>query len=319
MMRWCLALLGLLVITIGAPLPICAVELKSQLADVLSAAIHDTVSDKKYYADLYEKYLGIRRNVPQSDCTGRWIEPSQVTPGSTLDRVLKSGVLRIGYWRHDPYYFTDDKGKDAGFELELAEAMIKRINRHYPKSPIKAEWVEQKFSFPGGGQDNVLLYDKLLPGLQQGDFDVAFSGIIVLPARPVVATCPTMGFFWDAIYTGKDNWADVKSAVGVDTAGLVRYLAKKSSVSIFSTAGGPSQETAEKVAAEINAAGGKATTKTATVPELIEAVKAQSAHLMIGDGIAFSSLLMRNHFNAVNLNIAVKDGYVVAPITNPDP
>lgn len=91
----------------------------------------------------------MRRDAPDDGTRGRFIPREQVTPGSTLDTVLRSNKLRFGFWRHDPYYFTKD-GKDVGFELELGDAMGEILRRHYPG--LKVEWVEQTFTDSGGAR-----------------------------------------------------------------------------------------------------------------------------------------------------------------------
>lgn len=290
---------------------------QSELARVLSAAIHEYSEDGTRYEDLYQKYQGIRRKAPKCEDDSSWIDWEKITPGSTLDQVLKSRKIRFGFWRHEPYYMTDAEGHDTGFEYEMAPFLVGIINRHYPDAKLKMEWVEKKFDLPGAGQDNVLLYEKLLPGLQKGEYDVAFSGLIVLPDRPVSHSCPTMEFFWDAIYTGKDGW-DMKSVQNTDTQTLAKELAGKPSVKLLSTAGGPSEEIVGQLAKEINAAGGKATTSTATVPGLLDALKTQNVHIVEGDAIALSSVANQKNFKGLNLNIMLRRGYSLAPITRPD-
>jgi hypothetical protein len=310
-----------------APLALCLVlmltvlparaESQSELARVMSAAFREYAADKDKYSALFQKYLGIRRSPPECSTHEKWIPLSKVTPGSTLDQVLKRKTIKFGFYRHDPYYFTGSDGHDIGFEYELGTEIVKLINRQYHAN-LKLEWIERKFSLPGSGQDNIDIYNKLLPGLQDGEYDVAFSGLIILPDRPVSPTCPTMSFFWNAVYTGKDNW-NVQPIKETNTDTLVKYLAQRPSVIILSTAGGPSEELAKDLGEKITKSGGKPILKTASVSGLQEAFKTKSVHLVVGDALALSSLSNQPKFEGVNLNITLKSGYSVAPITRLDP
>ncbi len=285
---------------------------RSELGTVLSAAFKDFAADGTRYSDLYIKYLGVHREPPTVHGAAFWIPLDQITEGSTLDEVLKRGVIRFGFFREAPYHSFDSEGKQTGFDFELANAMLVFLHQHYPK--LRVEWVEQKIELPGAGQDNVVAYERLLPGLLNKEYDVIFSGIIDLPARPVATTCATMDFFWNVIYTGKDDW-DVKSILNSDRTRLVEFLAGKPGASIVSTAGGPSQEVAQKLVADVNTAGGSAHARTASIPELKQMFSVPDAHITIGDAIAQSSMAIRPGFRGSNLNIVLKAEHVIAPVT----
>ena len=288
----------------------------SELSTVVSAAFREFAADPGRYTALYEKYLGVRREPPADDMIARWISPAEVTPGSTLDRVLQSGRLRIGFWRHPPYYYTED-GRDAGFELELGNAIGEILAKRYPG--LQVEWVEQSFPGGGGGKQNMALFDSLEPGLLAGRFDLLMTGLIVKPDRPVAVAAPTMQIFMTAIYTGKDQW-DLRALQSTGREHFVRFLVEHPGCTILSTPGGPSEETARQVVAEVAAAGGSASNQTSDIPELIQALRNGSYHFVIGDGIALSHLAARPGFPGLNLNLSLRQPEEsIAPMTALDP
>src|SRR5262249_47564278 len=111
----------------------------SQLSQTLSAAFRAFPPDR--YADLYERYLGLRRTLSTPATCGGWIPASSVQPGSTLDRVLNSGVLRIGFVYHSPYLYLDTAGRQVGFEYDLAYGLLGLIQARYPERPLRIEWI----------------------------------------------------------------------------------------------------------------------------------------------------------------------------------
>lgn len=272
--------------------------LTSELSEVLSAAFHDFASERGRYANLYQKYLGVRREAPAGP-TGRWI--ATPTPGSTLDRVVRAGVLRLGFWRHAPYQFSKD-GQEVGFDRELGDALVEIMARHYPG--LRGEWLEQKFVSDGRGLENLLLFEKLAPDMLAGHFDVMFTGVIQRPDRPVAVAAPTLKFFWTAIYSGKDG-LDLREVV--DRESFVRFLAANPGLSILSTPGGPSQDTVAAIAAEA-----EVQVANVTVPELIQGYLQEKVHFLIGDAIALADLAMQK---GLNLNIELRGNEMMAPMT----
>lgn len=288
---------------------------ESELSQVLTAAFREYASQPGRYADLYEKYLGVRRDAPDDGVPGRWIPAAEATPGSTLDRVLRSGRLRFGYWRHAPYQFTRD-GKDVGFEFELGNALGEILRTRYPG--LQVEWVERDFQAGGDGQENIVLFDFLEPMLLRGEFDAAFTGLIRRPDRPVGVAGATMSFFWTAVYTGKDSW-DLKSLQGQDRADFVQFLVEHPGTLLMSTSGGPSEETVKALVADVQAAGGSVTGVTGTSGDLIQAASRGTAHFLVGDAIALSNLAMEPGFPGLNLNIVLRADELLAPMTALDP
>ncbi|MHB8843964.1 MAG: ABC transporter substrate-binding protein/permease [Nitrospirota bacterium] len=96
-----------------------------------------------------------------------------LTPGpaaaasSTLDRIKARGVL---LWGSDseggaPYVFPDprDPSKLIGFELDIAEAVAKRMG-------VRAQLVQTA-------------WDSLIPALERGDYDLAMNGLEITSER----------------------------------------------------------------------------------------------------------------------------------------
>jgi polar amino acid transport system permease protein/polar amino acid transport system substrate-binding protein len=86
---------------------------------------------------------------------------------SAIDAIKARGVL---LWGSDseggaPYVFPDpkDPSKLIGFELEIAEAVAKRLG-------VKARLVQTA-------------WDSLIPALERGDFDMAMNGLEIIPER----------------------------------------------------------------------------------------------------------------------------------------
>lgn len=86
---------------------------------------------------------------------------------ATLDRIKARGVL---LWGSDseggaPYVFPDprDPSKLVGFELDIAEAVAKRMG-------VRARLVQTA-------------WDSLIPALERGDYDLAMNGLEIIPER----------------------------------------------------------------------------------------------------------------------------------------
>lgn len=85
--------------------------------------------------------------------------------GGTLERVRSSGEITWGadLQGGEPYLWLDDSGKLVGFEVEIMDAVARRLGararmKHY-------NWVN------------------LVPLLRRGDFDVVCNGLEAVPAR----------------------------------------------------------------------------------------------------------------------------------------
>jgi polar amino acid transport system substrate-binding protein len=86
-------------------------------------------------------------------------------PGSGLERVQQSGVLRWGgdLQGGEPYVFEGPGGELTGFEVELAAALARQLG-------VRARFVQNDWS-------------TLVPSLERGTFDIVLNGLEVTPAR----------------------------------------------------------------------------------------------------------------------------------------
>jgi polar amino acid transport system substrate-binding protein len=96
-----------------------------------------------------------------------WALPARASGYDSLDRVKRAGELT---WAGDiqggePYVYEDEKdpGKLVGFEVEIAEALARRLG-------VRARFVQVTWS-------------NLVPALERGDFDVILNGLEATPER----------------------------------------------------------------------------------------------------------------------------------------
>ena len=87
----------------------------------------------------------------------------QLTQESTIEQVLKRGVLRVGFSTFVPWAMKDKTGKLVGFEIDVATRLAKDMG-------VKAEFVPTKWS-------------GIIPALLTGKFDVIIGGMGILPQR----------------------------------------------------------------------------------------------------------------------------------------
>ena len=75
-----------------------------------------------------------------------------------MDRINKSGVLRVGVTGGQPPFNMKTKGGEiVGMEIDLARALAASMD-------VKVEFVEKDFA-------------KLLPAVEKGEIDIALSGL----------------------------------------------------------------------------------------------------------------------------------------------
>jgi polar amino acid transport system substrate-binding protein len=87
----------------------------------------------------------------------------QLTAESTLEQVLKRGVLRVGMSTFVPWAMQDKTGKLIGFEIDVATRVAKDMG-------VKVEFVPTKWA-------------GIIPALLTGKFDVIIGGMGILPER----------------------------------------------------------------------------------------------------------------------------------------
>jgi polar amino acid transport system substrate-binding protein len=87
----------------------------------------------------------------------------QLTAESTIETVLKRGVLRVGMSTFVPWAMKDKTGKLIGFEIDVATRAAKDMG-------VKVEFVPTKWA-------------GIIPALLTGKFDVIIGGMGILPKR----------------------------------------------------------------------------------------------------------------------------------------
>jgi polar amino acid transport system substrate-binding protein len=87
----------------------------------------------------------------------------QLVAESTLDQVLRRGVLRVGMSTFVPWAMKDKTGKLIGFEIDVAERLAGDMG-------VKVQFVPTKWA-------------GIIPALLTGKFDVIIGGMGILPKR----------------------------------------------------------------------------------------------------------------------------------------
>jgi polar amino acid transport system substrate-binding protein len=87
----------------------------------------------------------------------------QLVEESTVEHVLKQGVLRVGMSTFVPWAMKDKTGKLIGFEIDVATRVAEDMG-------VKVEFVPTKWA-------------GIIPALLTGKFDVIIGGMGILPQR----------------------------------------------------------------------------------------------------------------------------------------
>jgi polar amino acid transport system substrate-binding protein len=87
----------------------------------------------------------------------------QLSQESTIEKVLKQGVLRVGMATFVPWAMKDKTGELIGFEIDVATRLAKDTG-------VKVEFVPTKWA-------------GIIPALLNGKFDVIIGGMGILPQR----------------------------------------------------------------------------------------------------------------------------------------
>lgn len=82
---------------------------------------------------------------------------------STIEQVVKRGVLRVGMSTFVPWAMTDKTGRLIGYEIDVATRLAKDMG-------VKVEFVPTKWA-------------GIIPALLTGKFDVIIGGMGILPQR----------------------------------------------------------------------------------------------------------------------------------------
>ena len=90
---------------------------------------------------------------------------------SALDRVRKSGELRIGTDATYPPFETAEGGQYTGFDIDLGNAVAREVG-------VKARFINASF-------------DGIFPALQNGIFDAVMSSVTITPERSASMLFPS--------------------------------------------------------------------------------------------------------------------------------
>jgi polar amino acid transport system substrate-binding protein len=116
----------------------------------------------------------------------------QLAQESTIEQVLKRGVLRVGMSTFVPWAMKDKTGKLIGFEIDVATRVAKDMG-------VKVEFVPTKWA-------------GIIPALLTGKFDVIIGGMGILPKRNL-----KVNFSIPYDLTGMSIVANKKLAAGFDS------------------------------------------------------------------------------------------------------
>jgi polar amino acid transport system substrate-binding protein len=116
----------------------------------------------------------------------------QLTNESTVENVLKKGVLRVGMDTFVPWAMKDKNGQLIGFEIDVAKRLAEDMG-------VKAEFVPTKWS-------------GIIPALLTGKFDVIIGGMGILPKRNL-----KVNFTNPYDYTGMSMVASKEKAKGFNS------------------------------------------------------------------------------------------------------
>ena len=116
----------------------------------------------------------------------------QLVNESTLEQVLKRGVLRVGMSTFVPWAMKDKTGKLIGFEIDVATRLAKDMG-------VKVEFVPTKWA-------------GIIPALLTGKFDVIIGGMGITPSRNL-----KVNFTVPYEHSGMSLAANKKLASGFDS------------------------------------------------------------------------------------------------------
>ena len=294
---------------------------RSQLAQVLSAALRDVITDSEVYNGVFRRYMGIDPLYPPlcQDCGG-WIPHAELEPPT--ETLLKGGVVRFGYVPGTPYVYGEGENL-TGFDHDLAALALEKIVAHYGFGPLRADWI---VADPGPVSEAGRL-DILYKGLVNGDFDIAMSGQLVMaevdaPDAHPDWTCATVNLFTGIYWSGRDAERMkpvLEPLVNGTRAAFVAAVAEALPdlelriISAFNP--GPSPTGATDLVRDLTLAGGRAVWVTnGDVEEIKRQFMAGEVHFAVGDSNQNSALCMMPGFGGINLNIPAIDGQEPLPL-----
>ena len=116
----------------------------------------------------------------------------QLQSESTIEQILKRGVLRVGMDTFVPWAMKDKTGKYIGFEIDVARRLAEDMG-------VKVEFVPTKWA-------------GIIPALLTGKFDVIIGGMGILPKRAL-----KVNFSLPYDYSGMGIVGSKKLATGFDS------------------------------------------------------------------------------------------------------
>lgn len=117
---------------------------------------------------------------------------NKLTAESTLEQVMKRGVLKVGMSTFVPWAMNDKNGQLVGFEIDVAKKLAEDMG-------VKVEFVPTK-------------WDGIIPALLTGKFDVIIGGMSIQPSRNL-----KVNFSVPYDYSGQALVANKKLAAGFKT------------------------------------------------------------------------------------------------------
>jgi len=130
---------------------------------------------------------------------------------STMEQVLKRGVLRVGMSTFVPWAMKDKQGNLIGFEIDVAKRLASDMG-------VKVEFIPTKWS-------------GIIPALLTGRFDVIIGGMGIRPERNI-----KVNFSNPYDYTGMSIVANSKLAHGLNSMDAFNKPSVKISARIGTTA-----------------------------------------------------------------------------------
>jgi len=134
--------------------------------------------------------IGLAINLPGVAMAGKLQQ--QLTKESTLDQIMRRGVMRVGMDTFVPWAMKDKTGKFVGFEIDVAKQLAEDMG-------VKVEFVPTKWA-------------GIIPALLTGKFDVIIGGMGIRPKRAL-----KVNFTIPYDYSGMSMVAHKKLAAGFDS------------------------------------------------------------------------------------------------------
>jgi polar amino acid transport system substrate-binding protein len=116
----------------------------------------------------------------------------ELTQESTLEQIMKRGVMRVGMDTFVPWAMKDKTGKFVGFEIDVAKQLAEDMG-------VKVEFVPTKWA-------------GIIPALLTGKFDVIIGGMGIRPKRAL-----KVNFTVPYDYSGMSMVASKKLAAGFNS------------------------------------------------------------------------------------------------------